>query len=65
MTTLKNDYHHTSIRIRYNRSNGETDHDILLNIAAWAQNDPKAKRLYYRIRKTLCGCDDCSCGIVR
>lgn len=67
--TLTNSFHHTSVNVRVPDSVAEDGQQ-----AAWfwiqtpmfsGPRDDAGIRRYRRVARTLCGCGDCRCGVVR
>lgn len=57
MVTLKNNFHNTEIRVRASS---------VVTLDLYRGEGTKAQRATARrIRKALCGANDCTCGVVR
>jgi len=65
-TTLENSFHNTKITILADAemlADGNCPYRVLCERAM--NGDKDARRTARRIENTLCGSDDCTCGVVR
>lgn len=59
MEKLTNNFHNTSIRVR------NATHTLSLLGQDSAELTPAERKHVKRVRDTLCGANDCTCGVVR
>lgn len=66
LTKLENSFHNTTCSVS-TRQWGSDPKDawFLITGCAFAQHDQKAKKVYRRVWKALCGIEGCTCGVVR
>jgi hypothetical protein len=63
--TFRNDFHGTKCTILVDREDMDLNEIWYLSENGVGKDGDRYKRKYRRLQRELCGCSDCSCGVVR